>query len=468
MQVAFDQQQEQPHASLPRHWRCVSDNAAGETKNSWFFRFMAVMVGRRQVDSVILCQGMVGHTHNRQDAIFGHVAKILSRADSLQTPEDFAERVRSKCSGYHVEHITGVLPWKQWLQMLPALSGINQTKWASDRGEEACHSYKLVRREDLPEDVRDLVHFPHPGADPTSDGRDVVMLVKQHMSSADLAQPPFVFVPWSILKNLPEKPAEIMVPRSPFTQRQTAEFLKTAVLLERPEWGYVRAAQYLKDLVKANEDGKSDTWSLPKINVVFEPRLTKPAEIQPGQDLHLDLAFTMSKPLAVMLRPAAAAPAAQEEKNDEEMKGGEEGCKGAPPGFVVPALKGAPGPPGSGARPITTAAKVKATATAKKCLKRPAAAAEAAESAHLDGSAVPSAAAASDPVAAPAAGGPPPPDGLAVTTGRRKRIKIPADAVGHVGCSKCKHNKDVGCTTCRPKLGLIDMGDGKWDWPSAS
>ena len=167
-----------------------------------------------------------------------------------------------------------------------------------------------------------------------------------------------------------------------------------------------------------------------------------------------------------MLRPAAAAPAAQEEKNDEEMKGGEEGCKGAPPGFVVPALKGAPGPPGSGARPITTAAKVKATATAKKCLKRPAAAA--AESAHLDGSAVPSAAAASDPVAAPAAGGPPPPDGLAVTTGRRKRIKIPADAVGHVGCSKCKHNKDVGCTTCRPKLGLIDMGDGKWDWPSAS
>ena len=106
MQVAFDQQQEQPHASLPRHWRCVSDNAAGETKNSWFFRFMAVMVGRRQVDSVILCQGMVGHTHNRQDAIFGHVAKILSRADSLQTPEDFAERVRSKmlwlpCGAYH-------------------------------------------------------------------------------------------------------------------------------------------------------------------------------------------------------------------------------------------------------------------------------------------------------------------------------------------------------------------------------
>ena len=315
MQVAFDQQQEQRHASLPRHWRCVSDNAAGETKNSWFFRFMATLIGRRQIDSVILCQGMVGHTHNRQDAIFGHVAKILSRADSLETPEDFAERVRSKCPGYHVEHITGVLPWKQWLQMLPALSGINQTKWATDRGEEACHSYKLVRREDLPEDVRDLVHFPHPGADPTSDGRDVVMLVKQHMSSADLAQPPFVFVPWSILKNLPEKPAEIMVPRSLFSQRQTAEFLKTAVLLEKPEWGYVRAAQYLKDLVKANEDGQSDTWSLPKINVVFEPRLTKPAEIQPGQDLNVDLAFTMSKPLAVMLRPAAAAePAAQEGK----------------------------------------------------------------------------------------------------------------------------------------------------------
>ena len=76
------------------------------------------------------------HPQNRQDAIFGHVAKILSRADSLQTPEDFAEKVRTKCIGYHVEHINGVLPWKQWLQTLPALSGINQTKWASDRGEE--------------------------------------------------------------------------------------------------------------------------------------------------------------------------------------------------------------------------------------------------------------------------------------------------------------------------------------------
>ena len=162
-----------------------------------------------------------------------------------------------------------------------------------------------------------MVQFPRPFDLPvqTSDGRDVVMLVKQHMSSADLAQPPFVFVPWSILQNLPDRPAETMVPRGAFLQRQSTEFLKTALLLEKPEWGYFRAGQYLRDLVSANEAGKSDTWSLPKIDVVFEARLTKPAEIQPRLVLHLDVAFTMSKPLAVMLRPGAAdaeAPAGGE------------------------------------------------------------------------------------------------------------------------------------------------------------
>ena len=137
-------------------------------------------------------------------------------------------------------------------------------------------------------------------------------------------------------------------------------------------------------------------------------------------------------------------------KNNDANKKGEEVFKGAPPGFVDPTLKGAP-LGFSGARAKATASKVKATATSKKSpgLKRLAAA---------EPSAAPAAAAASQSDAAP------PVD----NSWRRKRIKIPSEAVGRVGCSKCRHNKDVGCTTCRPKLGLIDMGHGKWDWPSAS
>eukprot|EP00435_Cladocopium_sp_Y103_P044622 s3507_g12.t1 len=57
----------------------------------------------------------------------------------------------------------------------------------------------------------------------------------------------------------------------------------------------------------------------------------------------------------------------------------------------------------------------------------------------------------------------PGPDASEGSASKRRRISIPSDA--EVGCGKCYHNKEVGCTTCRPKAGLVESSEkGKWVW----
>lgn len=57
-------------------------------------------------------------------------------------------------------------------------------------------------------------------------------------------------------------------------------------------------------------------------------------------------------------------------------------------------------------------------------------------------------------------------DGPAEPAGKKRRIIVPSGV--ELGCSKCYHNTEVGCTTCRPKAGLVKISAQEWGWPPAA
>ena len=190
---------------MPCHWRVVSDNAAAETKNNQFLKYLAVQVGRRNVSSAVMCQGRVGHTHNRQDASFGQVASALCRAKELECPEDFKERVEACLPDYQVEILNASWDFKAWLAPLTIkVTGLNQTQKATEKRLEACHCFKLVRRETLPPELSQLVETPGFLQTVAPHGQDVILCTKLYVASPTLSQPPLLFLPWQELAKVPE------------------------------------------------------------------------------------------------------------------------------------------------------------------------------------------------------------------------------------------------------------------------
>ena len=100
------------------------------------------------MNSAVLCQGRVGHTHNRQDASSSHVATVLSKAQTLQDPQAFKERIEFDLMGCHVELLQAAMDFHAWLFPVGTrITGFTQAKEATKQNLEACHSYKLVWRE---------------------------------------------------------------------------------------------------------------------------------------------------------------------------------------------------------------------------------------------------------------------------------------------------------------------------------
>lgn len=435
--------------AMPLHLRCVSDNATGETKNSTTFLWMSWLVARGVFASGMLAQGRVGHTHGRQDRTFAFAARGLTRSRVLQDPADFAERLRATlsphCKAYailHVEKIEASMRWTDFFSTLPAslkFGGHTQHKAATDRGEEACHVFKFVTRQSC---SGLTINTPFPDAPPHPS--DVVLLLKLHMSSTSLAQPPMICFPHAFLELLPPKVSEQPNLRVPLTDRQKKEFLKTARLVEQAPWQLRRAAQYLRTLVEENTAAMSSRWVLPKIMWLLHG-LERPQHDAPAIEQVFDLGFAVTKPLEVTIRggaeslPIGRRMTGKHTPIGRRMTGKHTARRS--PGATV---KGAP--PAS--RAVETGAPPGSTIAAAEHVA-PAAAAESVIPRPKAGPGAGAVAAASAGDACPAAS----------RSKRRRVVHVPADV--EVGCAKCRFGAK-GCARCREKAGLVDMGDGRW------
>lgn len=101
------------------------------------------------------------------------------------------------------------------------------------KGEHACHFYMMVTRKKYSEigDLAMIENFP----DEEPHEKDIIMIVKSHLSSTDLAQAPFVFLPAAALAKLQRFP-EYNVPRNSMSDKVRKELVKTINKVERPPW----------------------------------------------------------------------------------------------------------------------------------------------------------------------------------------------------------------------------------------
>jgi len=77
-----------PQCALPRSLIVAADNTTRESKNQIFANHMATMVCRGVFEDDAVEFLRAGHTHNELDQRFSTVAAILSRAPTLEDPQD--------------------------------------------------------------------------------------------------------------------------------------------------------------------------------------------------------------------------------------------------------------------------------------------------------------------------------------------------------------------------------------------
>ena len=180
--------------SRPKHLWIQVDNCGGDNKNSHICKFCATLVDRGVFLSVTLAYLQVGHTHEDIDALFSIMSSSIKDLLSWDTPMQMAERVQRRMSNFMGTRLRptkvcsglpeGVRDWRSWLDGLDFIR--------ARRGVEnitGAHWLAFVRRADVPLRWANYEAVPALGGTDTSPN-DVMLLVKQFMSDADLMQPP--------------------------------------------------------------------------------------------------------------------------------------------------------------------------------------------------------------------------------------------------------------------------------------
>ena len=255
--------------NMPKGWRFHYDNTAAEGKNATCFRFYSLLVALDAFDVIDGTSFEVGHTHNIQDQRFATAAAALSRADKLETPEDFVQRLRDgvqptnsdvQC---HVEKIEAAYNWTEWLRVLGCCwHGHTSTERTKKRQEDAVRVFRFMKRKKLPAGAEVQSTFPEEAS-----GEDVVVLVKQSICSDQYIGLPIVCLPHARAVQLDRATLQI-APRRVFTEEQKKNFLKTAGAIREQPWSMVRASDYIRALVSRNDDAGHD-WSPPDISWIW-------------------------------------------------------------------------------------------------------------------------------------------------------------------------------------------------------
>ena len=299
-----------------------------------------------------------GHTHNGQDQRFSTVATTLSRAPVLEDPEDFKGWIMEHVApvrgrALHVEVLNSTMNFQKWLAPLNIkICGLTATCFQEDTN----HCWRFIQRRNLSSllnlDLEEVENTHPDWRDLPSHEADVILLVKESISSGTLSQKPLVILPHAILGNL--FPADLEpVSRMQFGEsgRELKEFRKTAAAVEGEPWNLFKAAQYLRTLCDDNEQNKPiEPLSLPILDYTAPKpeaihchsmlRSVAPRAIQVGTVPRKEMLKRMGlqllkRPAAAKKRPAAHDPAAEPE--EPAMEPGDEAGEEAAVEPIMPA-----------------------------------------------------------------------------------------------------------------------------------
>ena len=236
---------------LPKGLRVHADNCTSETKNQVAFKTGAFLLHQGFFDVVVWSYFQTGHSHGLPDQRFSEVRHLLFQESTLQTPADFVkvlEKVKPRQQrDLLVQKVECMENWNEFLEPLQiSLHGHNTTHRMKQSGLHACHYFLMVTREKYDQfgDAGMVENFedepPHP--------KDIVLVVKSHLSSEDISQKPFVFLPASALQNLQGWP-EYTVQLNKMSKDTEKELRKTMEKITQPPWHMRDAAEYITQLI---------------------------------------------------------------------------------------------------------------------------------------------------------------------------------------------------------------------------
>ena len=237
---------------LPRHLVLQSDNTVAQTKNSIAGAFCAHLVPRFQFATVTMNFLMVGHTHEDIDQVFGLLAVKVVRRYRFEIAEDLASYMRAFLSPLFmvrgeevrvtVQHT--VRNFKTWLA---AQSVVQYGCWGTRDGIEAPHSFAYKLRRDLSAAEKQLVACAPQRPLCHTSPYDVFACIKTYMRDSHLQQPPVCVLPYDR--------GQRVEPSSPqtgysvaMTENRKEQLLAMAAVVDRPLYGYHRAAAEMRSL----------------------------------------------------------------------------------------------------------------------------------------------------------------------------------------------------------------------------
>ena len=248
-----------PGTKLPHSFCLAADNTAKEMKNQYGATFSAYNVSQDKVEGIENAFQKTGHSHFDVDQRFSECNTIMKTAGTLETPyecKEFMEANMKPVRGraLHVEVLETVKNFKKFFAPLQmALQGLAATHNALD----TCHSWKFVQRRVLPMDIDEkLIDNQHPDwQNLPAHPRDVILLVKESLSSSALAQPPLLVLPAQVADTLDPSTLENM-PRDCLKPLEIKEFRKTGSTVAGHPWNFFGAQAWLETLCTASEQNQ--------------------------------------------------------------------------------------------------------------------------------------------------------------------------------------------------------------------
>ena len=247
-----------PNTKLGHSLEVNTDNTAREAKNQYYAKFSSYLVGTHKFEAVQQSMQKTGHSHNEVDQRFSSAATTLKSAPELEDEEDFANWLREHLKpvrgrALHVEVLHTIMDFRAWLVPFHvSYSGLTACQSALD----TCHSWRFVKRRllgTISGSDADVVQNDIPEwSDLAPDDNDVVLILKESLSSTRMSQKPLLVLPVSVASSVDPKDLKPAL-RNDLGERTRKEYRKTATSVALEPWLLLKAQRYLNDLCDRNE-----------------------------------------------------------------------------------------------------------------------------------------------------------------------------------------------------------------------
>lgn len=247
----------------------MADNTpTKKTKNSHFGCFLASLVGAQLFNSVECHYLQTDHTHNELDQRFSTMACCIKQAEVLEDIQDLVDYLRAHMSAacgrdLIIEEISNTMDFKSWFGDVNLhMQGLTSTHLEP----QVNHLWRFLPRYGLPTDSEEI-ECHHSGWKQLQEHpHDVILVVKQFMSSPHASQKPQLCLPASLLESLDPEKLQPSVSNA-LSETVLQEFRRTAESVSKAPWNLLKAQVFLETLCEDNE--KNVVYPGMKLQFIF-------------------------------------------------------------------------------------------------------------------------------------------------------------------------------------------------------